>query len=411
MLVNKKKDMTPFDMNRKPSKQYFFLLPLIWGGSFLLTRKFKLKLNKVNMKEVKTPFLVVATHQGFCDYYLAPLALFPRRAMYVSDMEGFAGFGKWLYRGLGCIGKRRYVSDISVITNMKYALTKGQSVVIYPESRHSNVGTTAYIANNLGKLSKMLGVPVVTLSAKGCYLANPFWDETHTRKVPIEATLECIFSIDELKEKTENEIQSRIEEKLQYDEYDYQHKKGFLIKYKNRAQGLHKALYQCKECKTKYMMKSSKSYLYCNNCYSKWELTTDGWLEKDGVKTHIPDWYNWQRKNVNSELFENKAFAMEFDVEIEALPNEYGFVKLGNGKLFLNRQNFRLVFNDENGELTELVFAHSIRESVQTEYDYRGRGMCIVLSTKDCCYYLYSKDENFQPTELQFIGEELFQNS
>ena len=174
MLNNRTKDQTPFDMAKKPVKQYPFLLPLIWGASFLMTRRFGLKIRRKNMKGIKPPFLVISTHQGFSDYYIAPLALFPHRANYVSDMEGFAAFGEWLYRGIGCIGKRRYVSDYSVVKNIRLALAGGQSVVIFPESRHSNVGTTAYIPRNLGKLAKIMGVSVVTLSVHGSYLANPF---------------------------------------------------------------------------------------------------------------------------------------------------------------------------------------------------------------------------------------------
>jgi len=84
------------------------------------------------MKGIKPPYLVIATHQGPADYSAAPLAMFPHRAMYVSDMEGFAWYGKWLYRGLGCIGKRRFVSDIRVVRNMQYAIENKQAVWVYP---------------------------------------------------------------------------------------------------------------------------------------------------------------------------------------------------------------------------------------------------------------------------------------
>lgn len=44
MLHNKKKNWKPFDMNKKPVKQYPFLVPLIWGASWLMTRRFSLKI-------------------------------------------------------------------------------------------------------------------------------------------------------------------------------------------------------------------------------------------------------------------------------------------------------------------------------------------------------------------------------
>lgn len=84
------------------------------------------------MKGIKPPYLVIATHQGPADYSAAPLVMFPHRAMYVSDMEGSAWYGKFLYRGLGCIGKRRFVSDIRVVHNMQYAIEKKQAVWVYP---------------------------------------------------------------------------------------------------------------------------------------------------------------------------------------------------------------------------------------------------------------------------------------
>lgn len=409
-LTNKSKDMRPYNMKQKPKKQSPLLLPIIWGASALLTRKFHLKIHKYNMKGLKPPYLVLATHQGFSDYYIAPLALFPRRAIYVSDVEGFAAFGKTLYRSIGCIGKRRYVPDINVMINIKSAISQGQSVVLYPESRHSNIGTTSYIPKNMGRLAKLLNVPLVILSVHGSYLANPFWNEKATRKVPVTAALECIYNAEQLKNTDADEIQKKIEEKLTYDEYEYQHENGFLISDTHRAEGLEKALYQCIECSHKYNMASNKSVLKCSCCGKKWELTEDGWLKStENKKLHLPNWYEWQRKQVEFEINSNNNFYREYSVEIDALPNEKGFVNLGVGYLTLDKEAFTLSYKDISGQDKVLNFKHISRESVQTEYDYRGKGACIVLSTKDCCYYLYSKDLNFEPTEIQFIGELLYQ--
>lgn len=367
-----------------------------------MTRQFKLKIDKSALKKIKPPYLVIATHQGFSDYYIGPLTMFPHRAMYVSDMEGFAGFGNWLYRGLGCIPKRRFVSDVSVVKNIKYGLSNGQSVVVYPESRHSNVGTTAYVPKNMGRLAKLMKVPVVTVSAKGSYLANPFWDEEHTRKVPITVKAECICSKEELKDISAAELQKRIEKALVYDEYRYQQQNNIRIADKNRAQGLHKPLYQCRNCGSLFSMNSEGAKIFCAKCGCSWTLSEDGWLvnENTSEHVHIPDWYEWQRSETEKNIYDIEE---TYSVRIEALPNEYGFVDLGTGKLILNPNEFILKFQDK-----EFHFPHKIRESVQTEYNYRGKGMCIVLSTADCCYYIYSDEKNFNPTRIQFIGEYFF---
>ena len=141
-LDNKERDMTPYDMSRKPIKQFPPLLLLLWGAAFALTPG--LKKNKIRMEGLEPPFLVYSTHQGFSDYYIVPRMLFPQRANYVSDMEGFAAFGNEAYRAGGCIGKRRYVPDVSVMLNIRYALKElKQTVVIFPESRHCDAGIPA----------------------------------------------------------------------------------------------------------------------------------------------------------------------------------------------------------------------------------------------------------------------------
>lgn len=72
-LVNKENDMTPFDMTEKPVKQFLPLAWLLWGASFILTRN--MSVEKIGMKWLKPPFLVLSTHQGFSDYFIAPRML------------------------------------------------------------------------------------------------------------------------------------------------------------------------------------------------------------------------------------------------------------------------------------------------------------------------------------------------
>ena len=403
MRINRKRDMTPFDMNRRPTLQKRYLMPLIWLLSHMQMRRSGLKIERRNMKGIKPPYLVLATHQGESDYAIAPLALFPHRASYVSDVEGFAAYGEWLYRRIGCIAKRRYVADVSVIRNIRYVLKQGQSVVIYPESRHSNADTTSLIPGNMGRLAKSLGVPLVILSAHGSYLANPFWDEYHTRKVPVCAVLECLYTAEELKLADEKEIQHRVEEKLSYDEYDWQRKNDILITEEKRAEGLHLALYQCRACGTEFGMETQGAYLRCKACGAQWRLSENGRLEGAEGNVHIPDWYAWQRENVHREIDEH-GYRLQFPVTVEALPNAKGFVPLGEGTLLCDEKRFTLRLADQT-----LHFPHFTRESVQTEYNYKGKGRCIVLSVRDCCYYIYAQEPAFCPTKMQFAGEYLHQ--
>ena len=416
-LLNKKKDMTPFDMTEKPVKQFLPLTWLLWGASFLVTRR--MSVEKIGMKGIKPPFLVLSTHQGFSDYFIVPRLLFPLRANYISDMEGFAAYGKMMYKLGGCIGKRRYVPDVSVIKNIKHALyVLKQPVVIFPESRHSDCGVTSKLPDNLGKLVKYLDVPLVIVTAHGSYLSNPFWDEERTRKIKMSAIIEKVYSVEEVRSLNEKEIQKTIEDKLSYDEYKWQLDNNIRSEIKNRAEGLEKPLYKCIRCKTEGMMKTKGDRISCGCCGCVMEMSVFGYLED--IETHdtfhIPDWYNWEREEAEKEIKSGIYNGIAIPVEIEALPNEKGFVKLGSGHLKHSIDGYQLYIDDDNDVTRSLFdsfplsFSSRQMQSVQTEYNYRGKGKCIVLSTNNCCYYVYSSSPDFIVTKLEFVTERLYQN-
>lgn len=410
-LKNKKRDMTPYDMKRRPIKQPGLLLALLWGFSKLSTAG--MKITKIRMEGLKPPFLAYSTHQGFSDYYIVPRMLYPHNCNYVSDMEGFAAFGNELYRAGGCIGKRRYVPDVSVLLNVRYALQKlKQGVVIFPESRHCDAGITSNLPKNLGRLAKFLDVPLVVIYSHGAYLANPFWDEGHTRKVKMESTAELLYTAEELRAASAEEIQRRVEEKLCYDEYAYQKERGIKIKEENRAEGLHLPLYQCRSCMAKGKMRSGKTALWCEACNKRWTLAEDGELEEEATKERydVPSWYRWERGLVREAVEKGAYKGIDVQVTVEALPNEKGFVSLGTGRFCHNGEGFVLTLDEDEGitrDAFPLKIPNRALESVQTEYNYRGKGKCIVLSTRDCCYYAYSKAEEFLVTELEFAVEEI----
>ena len=155
-------DPTPFDRYKVPPKQNFFLMPLIWLYCFFATRSGHLKIHRKNMERLKPPFIVFGSHHAWMDFYVTPLALFPHRANYVSEMEGFEFFGEWAYRQIGCLGTRKFVNDIALVRNIKRCMERKGIVVIYPEARYANVGTSSELPASVGKLAKNLGVSVQT---------------------------------------------------------------------------------------------------------------------------------------------------------------------------------------------------------------------------------------------------------
>ncbi|MDR9831603.1 hypothetical protein RCJ22_39110, partial [Vibrio sp. FNV 38] len=121
-----------------------------------------------------------------------------------------------------------------------------------------------------------------------------------------------------------DEIQKKVEAKLQYDEYAWQKERNVRIKEKNRACGLHLPLYQCISCKTKGRMRSGGEYLWCEACGKKWILMENGDLEAvaDGSRKEVPAWYRWERQQVERQIRDGVYPGCDILVRIDALPNE-----------------------------------------------------------------------------------------
>lgn len=409
MLKNKKKDMTPYKIPKKITRQNPFLLRLIWIVSYIAAGGRRCQIKRHGMENVKPPFLVLSEHQGFPDYYLTPLALYPYRATYVSDIEGFAAYGKWFYGQLGSIGTRRFSHDINLVHAIRQVVKENKdNIVIYPEACHSSVGTSKVLPVAVGKMAKLMGVPVVIQKMHGSYLTSPVWDEEHTRKVPLSVSLHKILDKEQMAEMTAVQITDLINETFQYDEYRWQYQNKISIDYPRRAEGLHRVLYQCAHCRAEDAMTSRDDQITCSKCGKTWRMTEYGRLEAAGAITefpHIPDWYEFQRQEVHGQI-EHGQYKLNEMVGVEALPSEKGFVSMGEGQLEHNPDGFALTFENDQ---SDIFFPH--RYALHVEYNYRGKGDCVVLSTRDCCYYLYPLQEKCSVTRIQFAAEYYYQKS
>lgn len=389
----------PFNRDKVPPRQAWWAMPIVWVWSLLATAGTHLKIHKMNIKGLKPPYILLGTHHAFNDFCVTPLAIFPNRANYVSELEGFENYGEWPYRQIGCLGTRKFVNDIALIRNIRKVLDRGDIFVMYPEARYANVGTSSELPVSVGKLIKLMGVPLVTLNMHGNYLQQPIWNLKMRKGVHLEAEMKLLFNADQLKKATVDEINKAIKEALYYDEYKWQLSNKLKIDAPFRAEGLHMPLYKCPICQKDGTMQSNEASLFCKNCGAAWIMNEYGQLEqkseksRSSTKIHIPDWYEWERQTVEDEI---KAGIYKLDciVHIESLPNPQNFINCGTGRLIHNQEGFYLTFKDYGkAEADTLFFASETLISIHTEYAYRDKyGMCITLSTLDNTYFIFPKE-------------------
>ena len=408
-----KEDFERFDMKAPPVRTKWYLRPVTYILSAPDVAKHKCKITKINTEGLKPPFVMLCNHNAFMDFKVATKAIYPWRANYVVAIDGFIGREK-LLRDVGCICKRKFTSDTTLVKQLVQTIKNNDIAIIYPEARYSLCGTTAVLPESLGKLCKLLKVPVVTLVCHGHHVNSPFWN-LHDRGVkPTEAEFTQIFDAETLKNTSVEDINKKIVEAFQYDDFAWQKERGIKITYKGRAEGLHKVLYQCASCKTEYKMSSSGSILKCEACQKEWNMTELGELEALSGETefsHIPDWYEWERQNVRKEVEEGRYSTGELPVRVDSLPNAAKFIPIGEGTMVHDMDGFRVKVTDSDGDTHEMVKNVPSLYSCHIEYEYLGKfGDCVDLNTLKDTWYVYPDPAKceFAVTKMALATEELY---
>jgi len=398
-----------FDMLKKPTRQKHYLRPLTWLLSYPAVLAHRVKITKIGMQGIKPPYLLLCNHNSFIDFKVTTAAIFPHRANYLVAIDGFIG-REWLLRSVGCICKRKFTNDMVMVRHMKKVADNGDVIVMYPEARYSLCGTNAVLPESLGKLAKLLKIPVVTLIMHGHHVNSPFWNLKNRKVKNMEAVLSLLVSKEELDVLDYQEINERINTAFRYDDFAWQKEKRIRITYPDRAKGLHKVLYQCPSCRTEYRMMSGGSKLWCEHCNKEWEMSEYGELSAVNGPTefsHIPDWYEWERSQVSEEV-ENGTYRFESEVLVDTLPNSKGFIHLGKGKLIHDMNGFLLEGEYEGTPYSVSINAKSLY-SCHIEYNYLGKhGDCIDLNTLTDTFYIYPTCSHFSVTKISLATEELY---
>ena len=299
-----KKPFERFDMTKKPISTRWFLRPLTYMLSMPDVKKHGAVITRKGVEGLKPPYILLCNHNAFLDFKVATAAIWPSRANYIVAIDGFIG-REWLLRNVGCICKRKFTSNVLLLRHMKRSLDANNVLVVYPEARYSLCGTTAVLPESLGACCRLLGVPVVTLVCHGHHVNSPFWN-LHDRGVrPTEAEMTLQYTAEEVKKASADEINARLVEAFQYDDFAWQKERGIKTPYEGRAEGLHRVLYKCPACGKEYETGSEGTKLFCRACGKKWTMSELGELSADDGVTefsHIPDWYEWERECVRREI-------------------------------------------------------------------------------------------------------------
>ena len=120
---------------KKPSKLLATVARIALGGEL---KQVDFSCEKIDMERAGDgPWMILMNHCSFTDLSIAFEVLKGRPFSIVCTSDALVG-KEGLMRSLGCIPTRKFVSDMSLISDMDYALTVNKaSVLMYPEAGYS----------------------------------------------------------------------------------------------------------------------------------------------------------------------------------------------------------------------------------------------------------------------------------
>ena len=168
------------------------------------------------------PYLILMNHSSFIDLKVASKIFYPMPYSIVCTSDGFVG-KNWLMRLIGCIPTQKFVTDITLIRDMRYMIkNKNTSILMYPEASYTFDGTETPLPEKLGQLMKLLDVPVITVITKGAFLRDPLYNGLQLRKVKVSAEVKCLATRENIKNLSVEELSKKLEKTFTFDNFRYQ---------------------------------------------------------------------------------------------------------------------------------------------------------------------------------------------
>ena len=272
----------------------------------VLRAKFNLSGEKL---QADGPFLLVSNHVTGWDPLLVGVCLDGRQAYFVASEHIFrlGLLTKVLHWLLAPIPRRKASTGMDTVKACLRHLHAGHSVCLFAEGEQCWDGRTGPIFPATGKLAKSSGAALVTFRLEGGYLSLPRWGK-HICRGAVHGHPVGVYSPEELKKLSPQEINALIERDIAEDAWARQRQRPVRYRGKRRAEGMERALYACPGCRRIGTLRTDRDRVFCP-CGFERRYTEYGFFEPREPFETLADWDLWQR-----ELLRARDFAHEGDL-------------------------------------------------------------------------------------------------
>ena len=391
---------------RKPSILFRTLLKMV---SYPDLKKTNFKCEKIGMERLgkKENALYLMNHSSFIDMEIVSSVLYPRPFNIVTTSDAFIGKNR-LLRWIGCIPTAKFVSDPVLVRDIIHVVKKlKSSVVLFPEAGYSFDGTSTTIPETVGKLIKMLGIPVVMITTYGAFTRDPLYNNLQVRKVNVSATEKYLLSPEEIREMTPEQIGRVLLDAFSFDNFAWQRDNLIKIDEPYRADYLNRVLYKCPACLTEGKTVGKGTDLFCEHCEKTYRLDEYGRLKASDGSTefdHVPDWYTWERLSVRTELLAD-VYSVDIPVKIYMSVDTKCLYDVGEGRLRHTKDGFSLTGCGGRLEYNQKpLFSYT----VNSDFNFYEIGDMICIGTAEQLFYCFPLEKEDIVAKIRLAAEELY---
>ncbi len=313
--------------------------------------------NKIGKPE--KPSIILCTHGSFIDFiYAASLIGKYKPNFIVARLYFYNTLLGRLLRSLGAFPKSMFATDLENVKNCLTVLREKNHLGMMPEARLSTTGRFEDIQDATFSFIKKSAVSVYTVRFSGDYFAKPKWGRGCRRGALVEAKLDILYTADEVKSLSSEELKKGIEDRLYYNEFEWL-KKHPEIHYRSRrmAEGLENILTVCPVCKRRHSLKTKGRRVYCDGCGYLTSLDDRYNFDSGFCFTNLAEWYDWQKAALEKEILQNEDYTLTSEVELRLPSYGRGLTRHGGrGVCTLTRDG--LVYSGtKDGETVKFTFS------------------------------------------------------
>ncbi len=312
---------------KKPNWIYYFIY---WFACrFIITRPFHPEIKVIDKpSDCKGPAFLIWNHQSRRDHAMLTVAAWPRRINFLAEEASFfRSHLATVFKLNQIIPKKVLSNDIPSLRAIRDVIKQNGLIAFAPEGFATVFGDQQPVIPGTGRFLQVFGIPVYAASLQGGYLStSKTTDEDRPGKFCTQ--LRLLFTPEDLKKMTPQEIEDRINDLLHHDDFQWnkEHHYRYISK-QGMCTNLADLCYRCPRCGTEFQMKAEKNSIECTHCGNKATLDEYYEFHKASEDCVIPEsiaeWTHLERQAIIDQIRKDPDYSFSVKVKLGTIPKDH----------------------------------------------------------------------------------------